>query len=323
MPPISELRARPLQVVLLVLGALTAMGGGGCEDPPLHGFFQQDQATRRPFLFAHRAGGGQRPENTLPAMQELHRSDPLAVVEMDVHRSRDGVLVVIHDDTVDRTTNGRGRVADLTLAELQALDAGYCATPGMGDGTAARGKCDPAGDAATYPFRGKGFKIPTLADVLAALPAEAFLSIEVKASGFERMFADVMRASGRLSRLATGAEDDNIAVRLKDRLPEAAHFLPTGAATCVALAAKLRLAYPDCPEYDLFASPRSGAGLALDTPEVLRAAHALGTAVVYWTINEEPEMERLLRLGADGLFTDYPERARRVVDRLRAEGLWR
>jgi glycerophosphoryl diester phosphodiesterase len=193
----------------------------------------------------------------------------------------------------------------------------------VGDGTAPRGSCDPAGSAATYPHRGKGLRIPTLAEVLAALPMGTFLSVEVKQQGIEQQFAELMRASGRLDHLATGAENDDIAVRLRDRLPEAAHFLPKGAATCLALAAKLRLRYPDCPRYDLFASPLTGAGLALDTSAVLDTAHGYGAQVIYWTINEQSEIERLFRLGADGVYTDYPDRARAAAERLRAEGLWR
>ena len=301
-----------------LLGLLAPLA---CSDPEPHAFFRQGAVERRPFVFAHRGGGGLLPENTLPTFLESLRRDPLTVIEFDVHRSRDGVLVIIHDDDVARTTNGQGRVADLTLAELQQLDAGFCATPGVGDGTAPRGTCDPAGSAATYPHRGMGVRIPTLDQVLAALPMDAFLSVEVKQEGIERQFADTMRASGRLGRLATGAENDDIAVRVRDLLPEAAHFLPKGAATCLALAAKLRLKYPDCPRYDLFASPLTGAGLALDTSAVVDTAHGYGAQVIYWTINESAEIERLFRMGADGVFTDYPDRARDVAERLRVEGL--
>jgi glycerophosphoryl diester phosphodiesterase len=303
--------------------AVLALLAPACSDPDPHPFFRDDQAVRRPFVFAHRGGGGLLPENTVPTFLDNVRRDPLAIVEFDVQRSRDGVLVVIHDRDVARTTNGQGRVADLTLAELQQLDAGFCATPGVGDGTAPRGTCDPGGSAATYPHRGKGLRIPTLVEVLAALPVDTFLSVEVKQQGIEQQFAELMRAFGRLDHLATGAENDDIAVRLRDRLPEAAHFLPRGAATCLALAAKLRLRYPDCPRYDLFASPLTGAGLALDTSAVLDAAHGYGAQVIYWTINEQAEIERLFRLGADGVYTDYPDRARAAAERLRAEGLWR
>ncbi|MES1157546.1 MAG: glycerophosphodiester phosphodiesterase family protein, partial [Haliangium ochraceum] len=280
-------------------------------------------ATRRPFLFAHRGGGGILPEETLPTLLAAEARDAAAIVEFDVHRSRDGHLVVIHDASVNRTTNGQGRVADLTLGELQALDAGYCASPGKGDGTASAADCQAPADPtlpALFPFRGAGLRIATLDEVLAALSRQTFISIEVKAPGFERQFADTMRASGRLDHLVTGSEDDDVAVRLEDLLPEAAHYLPRAAATCLALTAKLALDYQGCPQFDVFASPLAGAGLALDTGGVLRAAHRRGMVVIYWTINDEPTMERLFRLGADGIFTDYPDRGRQVVERLRVAG---
>jgi glycerophosphoryl diester phosphodiesterase len=315
-PLARQPRSHPFPTLL----ALLLLGPFGCSDRALHPFFLADAAHRRPFIFAHRGGGGSLgPEEALPTLLQAQKNDPLAVVEFDLHRSRDGHLIVIHDDTVDRTTAAHGRVEDFTLAELQALDAGYCFRPGKGDGTAEGADCS-AGNPADFPRRGKGDHLAALEEVLAALPADAWVSIEVKTSGIEQQFADVARASGRMDRMITGSEDDDVAVRLKDLLPELPHYLPRGAATCLALAAKLHLDYPDCPQYQAFASPTEGAGLALDTRGVLDMAHANGVVVIYWTINDEPEMERLLRLGADGLFTDYPDIARKVVDRLRAEG---
>jgi glycerophosphoryl diester phosphodiesterase len=295
----------------LLIAALGGCRGEAATRPRLLG------AAPGPLVFAHRGGGGEAPESTLAALLGSHRRDPALVVDLDVHASRDGHLVVIHDATVDRTTNGSGRVAALTLAELKALDAGHCATPGRGNGTARRGRCADEG-AGPFPFRGQGHRIPTLDEVLAALPVDARLSVEVKAPGFEATVAAALRAAGRLSRLAIGSVDDDVAARLRALLPEAAHFLPRGAATCLALAAKLRAGFWDCPRFEIFAAPRAALGLDLTTPAVIGAAHARGVPVVYWTINDEAEMERLLRAGADGLYTDYPARARRVIERLRA-----
>jgi glycerophosphoryl diester phosphodiesterase len=296
----------PLLLVLL------AAVGACAPERPLHPFFRNQKG---PLIFAHRGGGGVEPEATLPAMLGVQRRNPAAVIEFDVHRTLDGHLVVIHDDSVDRTTEATGAVASKTLAELQALDAGYCATPEQGNGTAERGQCHQA-EAARFPFRGKGYRIPTLDEVLAALPAQTFLSIEVKQAGIERQVADRLRASGRLDRLIAGAEPDEISVRLRDALPEVPHYYPTGAGTCLALSGKVRWNYAACPQYEGFASPLSGAGLALDTARVLDAAHAEGVAVIYWTINDRATMLRLFRLGADGIFTDYPDLARAALAEL-------
>jgi glycerophosphoryl diester phosphodiesterase len=307
----------------LTFALVLAGAAAGCGDTTLHPFFTDGPAARRPLVIAHRGGGGLQPEATLPAMMSVASKDPLAVIEFDVHRSRDGHLVVIHDGTVDRTTNGKGAVAEMDLAQLKALDAGYCASPGRGDGTMGGSACRDSSDTFVFPFRGKGYQIPTLAEVFAALPAEAFLSIEVKGAGFEPQFVEAVRASGRsLTRFAVGSEEDDISVRLKDLLPEAAHYHPKGAGTCLALTGKLHLGYP-CPEYDAFASPLTGAGLHLDTRAVIDAAHDQGAVVLYWTINDGAIMDRLLRLGADGLVTDYPDTARAVAERLRDEGVFK
>jgi glycerophosphoryl diester phosphodiesterase len=296
----------------LVLFVLMLTAGGCAAERPLHAFFQMHKG---PIVFSHRGGGGVEPEATLPAILNGLQRNPQAVVEFDVHQSSDGHLVVIHDDTVDRTTNGTGAVAQKSLAELQGLDAGYCATPGQGNGTAPAGQCH--GVASGFRFRGMGYRIPTLEEVLAALPAQILLSVEVKQAGIERKVADVLRASGRLQRLIVGAEPDEMSVRLRDALPEVPHYYPKGAATCLALSGKARWSYAACPQYEVFASPLSGAGLALDTEGVLDSAHADGVAVVYWTINDKPTMLRLFRLGADGIFTDYPDLAREALAELR------
>jgi glycerophosphoryl diester phosphodiesterase len=272
----------------------------------------------RPIIFAHRGGSGEAPESTLPAMLAVAARFPDAAIELDVRASRDGHIVVIHDGSVDRTTNGKGAVTEKTLAELQALDAGYCATPGRGTGTARRGRCD--GPAEEFPFRGKGYRIPTLAEVLAALPPRTLLGIEVKAAGFEEPLARMLRGSGRLPRLAIGSENREVADRLRALLPEAAYFFPKWPAVRFALAAKLggRLARP---QYDVLVTPRSVVGLRLDGADVLGTAARRGLLVAYFTVNREEDMERLLRAGAGALITDYPTRAQGVLERLRTEGV--
>jgi glycerophosphoryl diester phosphodiesterase len=310
-------RARAMTGALGISIALLASTTCGCADRPRHPFFDRFAAASGagPVVFAHRGGGGVAPEATVPTLVAAHERFGM-VVEFDVHRSRDGQLVVIHDDTVDRTTEGHGAVADLPWAELAALDAGYCATPGEGDGTDAHGDCHDPAATTRFPFRGKGYRIPSLEQVLAALPQAAFFGVEAKAGGFEAQLAATLRASGRLDHMAVGSEFDDVSVRLKDLLPELPHYMPTSAATCFALAAKASYGYP-CPDYEIFASPLSGAGLALDTAGVLASAHHRGVAVIYWTINDAPTIERLFALGADGVFSDFPDRAQAPVARAR------
>lgn len=112
------------------------------------------QEIKRPLVFAHRGGGGLIPENTLEAFVYSARMG-VDVLELDVHATKDGALVVLHDASVDRTTDGRGRVNELTLDEIKKLDAGYLFSA---DGNQ------------TFPFRGRGVTVPTLSEIFDALP---------------------------------------------------------------------------------------------------------------------------------------------------------
>jgi glycerophosphoryl diester phosphodiesterase len=272
--------------------------------------------VRRPIVFAHRGGGGEAPESTVPAMQAAIARDPSVAIELDVRQTKDAYLVVIHDATVDRTTNGRGAVEAMTLAELKALDAAYCATPGVGRGTAPSAACRAAGDNARFPLRGKGYQIPTLDEVFEALPRTTLIGIEVKAAGFEEAVARRVRRSGRLRRVIVGSALDGVSSRLLEVLPEATHYFPRWAAVRLATSAKVSNGHFSRPAYQVLATPRAGMGLRMDTAGMIGVAHRLGVLVAYWTINEPSQMEELIRLGADGIITDYPGRAREVLDRL-------
>jgi glycerophosphoryl diester phosphodiesterase len=290
--------------LLLVLTAVAACGGRRAVAPPL-------PDVPRPIVFAHRGGSGEAPENTVRAMQAALAANPDVAIELDVRRSRDGHLVVIHDATVDRTTDGTGKVAELTLAELQALDAGHCATPGRGRGTASPAACRSE-SADRFPFRGQGYRIPTLAEVFAGLPTGTLIGIELKAPGYEAAVAELLRKSGRQGRLMVGSGQDEVAARLRALLPEVPQYFPRSAGVRFAAAAKFTNGALARPDYQVFAVPLKGAGLRLDTAGMIRAAHAAGVMITFWTINDPAEMDRLVRLGADGIITDYPGRAARL-----------
>src|SRR5687768_14873397 len=104
---------------------------------------------KTPMLVAHRGGAGLKPENTLAAFLDADALWQADMIELDVHATADGHCVVIHDPTVDRTTNGSGAVAAMTLAELQSLDAGYRFTADGGR---------------SFPMRGQGIRVPTIED---------------------------------------------------------------------------------------------------------------------------------------------------------------
>ena len=271
-----------------------------------------------PIVFAHRGGAGEVPESTVMGIAETLARYPAVGIEVDVRGSRDGHVVAVHDSTVERTTDGQGRVEALSLAELRALDAGYCTTPGQGRGTPGRGECHDA-DPAGFPFRGKGYRIATLEDIVAVVPRTTYLAIEVKAAGVEQKIAASLRESRDLSNTIVGSSKSEIADRLAALLPGARHFFARGEGTrfCVSTKTLGSLA-PDVAANRVLAIPPAGLGMRLDTRGFIRAAQARGALVLYFTINDEDQMAELLRRGADGLITDYPARAFAVLERFRA-----
>lgn len=248
---------------------------------------------------SHRGGAKVEPENTLLAFSRAVREFRTDVLELDVHLSRDGVLVVHHDPTVDRCTSGAGPIASFTVDELQRLDAGFHFSP---DGT-------------SFPRRGQGVRVPTLREVLTALP-DVRVNLEVKPDvpGIERVLADEVRALSALPRLCIGSESDAIAHRLVEVLPDACHFFPRDALTAFVMGAFGGDETPPDPRFHVADMPAEYEGMPLITPDLLRVARTHGIAVLVWTIDDEAQMQALLDAGVDGIMTDRPDVLRRVLD---------
>lgn len=311
----------------------------------------------RPMIWAHRGGADEGPEGTLPTMLAAIRRDPKVGIELDVRATRDGHIVVLHDSTVDRTTDGRGPVAELDLAAVTALDAAHCslaridgsattnpavagANRVLGDTadraaktthgdladlplvpgrTARREICRDPAQAHRFGLRGRGFRIPTLEEVLQTLPPSTLVAIEVKAPGFEEALARLLRDSGRAGRLVVGSGNDEAAERLHSLVPPAvaAHYFPRWAAMRLAAGTRLAAGRVSWPDYQIFASPKQAAGMSLATPGFITDLHRQGLWAVYFVIDDETEMETLFRAGADAIITDLPGLAARVRDRVR------
>ncbi len=253
-----------------------------------------------PWLVAHRGDSEHAPENTLPAFERAAALGADAL-EIDVHLSADGVVLVFHDDDTARITGTPGTIEGRTASAIAALDAGFSFTPDGG---------------ATFPFRGRGVAIPPLAEVLARFPPLR-LSIDAKSDdpALAAAIARTVREAKAEERVCVGSFHDRQARRLGALLPEAARFFPTRAAGLHLLAARARLPFPARSAYDLAALPRRQHGLELVTPRTIAWLHARGVPVHVWTVDDEAEMRELLAMGVDGLITNRPEVAKRVLRR--------
>jgi glycerophosphoryl diester phosphodiesterase len=238
----------------------------------------------RPMVYAHRGGAALAPENTLVAF-ETGLAAGADGIELDVRLSLDCVAVLMHDPTLDRTTDGTGPVEMRTAAELAALDAG----------------CRFERDGG-FPFRGCGIGVPSLRDVLDRHRSTSLI-VELKSSDprLAQAVVDEIHAAGAAGRVTIGSFQ-------KGALDAARALDPairTGADTDeVRGGVDSVLARPG---FDEFQVPEVFAGMRVVTPEFIARAHDAGVAVVVWTVNQEDDMRRLLDWGVDGLITDRPD----------------
>lgn len=226
----------------------------------------------------HRGAAGTHPENTLASFR---RAAELGCdgVELDIHRTRDGHLVVIHDFSLDRTTTGMGVIRDLTLAEVQAADAGR--------------------------FRGQQFageRVPTLGEVLDVLPESMTVFIELKKGsmyypGIEAELLAFLQQKGALRRVQISSFDHQALRRIHELAPD----LPLG----MLYGENLLDAVGYAQEVGAQALHPNWEWV---TPELLQAAHAAGLQVNTWTVNDPALITQYRAMGVDGMISDFPER---------------
>ena len=251
----------------------------------------------KPRVIGHRGAKGEAPENTLPSFERA-LADGAGLVELDVRGSADGEVAIIHDATVGRTANGHGRVSRLSLRELKRLDAGYWFTKDGG---------------ATYPYRGHGVEIPTLAELFSILPQiRAIIEIKQTRPPIVKQVIEAVCRAGKEHDVLLATEENQIMGEIRTELRESGLSIPTG--FCYGevegfmawLAGNRRETY--YPPGQAMQLPCEFASMTLVSEQTINGAHDLGVEMYAWTINELAEMERLVRLGVDGIITDYPGR---------------
>ncbi|HKD67638.1 MAG TPA: glycerophosphodiester phosphodiesterase [Candidatus Binataceae bacterium] len=250
-----------------------------------------------PRLIAHRGGGGVMPENTLEAFSAAYR-DGIRYFELDIHTSRDGVLMVCHDDDLQRTTDLAGTINQLTYDEIARADAGFRFETG-----------------GRFPLRGRGVRVPRLTDVL-SLFNDAFFVIEIKQvePSLTAALNQVLTATATRRRVLIASEHQRPLDEIRVLAPE----LPTSFSTPEVLGFFAAL-MGNTGNYripaDALQIPPSHGSMMLATPTSIAAAHQHGVEMHNWTVNDEAEMRNLLAMGADGIITDYPARLLAVTAR--------
>ena len=235
-------------------------------------------SARKPLVIAHRGASGRRPENTLSAyaLAVEQRAD---MIEIDLHRTRDGAIVVTHDEDLTGL-GGRGEIADASLAEVRSLDAGG------------------------------GERVPTLDEVLDGFGARIPFNLELKQSGrgpypgLEVETLARVERLGLLPRTLFSSFFDPVLATLRERSPQAR----------IGVLVESRAPEGWRERARRFSAEAVHFWVGLATAETIAAAHADGLAVHVYTVDEPETMRRLLDRGVDGIFTNHPDRMRALLD---------
>ncbi len=254
----------------------------------------------RPLIMAHRGDSAAAPENTLLG---LLRAVEIGVdfLETDVRLTKDDELVLFHDDNLMRTTGEEGTIREKTLDELKQIDLGYNFTQDEG---------------ASYPYRGKGHSVMTLIEAFNAFP-DMMINLDIKDKDLHapNLLAQMIRDHGREDSVMVGSFHDAQAYRFRKILSKVRTSACPSEVSRFVFALKmrvLRLYSRGCP-YEAFQVPIKYGRIHVVDERFVKAAHDRNIAVHVWTINDQPEMETLIDLGVDGIFTDKPALLRNIL----------
>lgn len=263
------------------------------EKRPYRPFFDHD----RPLVIAHQGGEHLAPSNTMASFSVADKLN-VDVLEFDIQITKDGHLVTIHDSSVDRTTNGSGLVTDLTLEEIQKLDAGYNFIDLNGN----------------YSYRGKGVYIPTVEEVFKTF-GHMRMVIEIKATNPPERYDEIAQKLWQLmekynleEKITVASFDQNVIeifqTYAKGKTPVAGG---KNEVLKFVLTHKLFARNLYTPSVDVFQIPTSESIFDLTDKKIIEGAHRRGMEVHYWTIDDKETMRYLIEAGADGIMTNRPD----------------
>ncbi len=249
-------------------------------------------ALEHPLRFAHRGSRILWPENTMAAFAGAVQLG-YRYIETDVRMTRDRVVVVFHDRSLERTTNGSGRVEDQDWSDLVSLDAAY--RHGAMDG---------------FPLRGRGVGIPRLDDVLSTWP-DIHFNIDLKAPRIEWAVAEVVKSLRRSNSVLIASFHDRRVAKFR-RITRNTVATSGGPLAVLRLALAARTGRRLTTPHAAFQLPYDRRELPIDE-RLVATAHAAGAQLHVWTVNDAAEMRRMLDLGVDGIITDRPDVLNEVV----------
>ena len=292
------MKLKPRQTAALTLLAGLVILRLLAKPSPDHPYYSE--TTARPFVIAHQGGDGIWPGETMFAYLNAVELG-VDVLEMDIHITSDGELILMHDETVDRTTDGSGEIESMTLSEIKQLDAAYDWSPDEG---------------LTFPYRGQGITVATLEEVFQAFP-ELRMTIEIKKTNasMTKPFCDMIREYNMQDNVLVASFYDERLREFRAECPEVATSSAKNETTVFVLLTKAYLGGFYSPQFYSLQVPEESGGITVMTGAFVRAAHARNLAVEPWTINDEATMRKLIDWGVDGIITDRPDIMMKLLGR--------
>ena len=283
-----RVKALSIFLVLLAVGISFVVNPRAPANPYYTG-------VTRPLVIAHQGGDGVCPGNTMFAFERAVEIGA-DVLEMDAHITKDSQIVLMHDETVDDTTDGKGLIEDLTLAQLTELDAAY------------QWSND---DGKTFPHRGLGIQVPTLKEVFEKFPQMRYvIEIKLTKNPIDKPLCNLIRQFNMQAKVMIASFHDEAMQNFRTACPEVATSASRTEVRNFVLLGKVFLSGFVVPQYQTIQppyDPSESMGIMILTERFIRQAHSKNIKVEPWTVNDPELIEQYIEWGVDGIITDRPD----------------
>ena len=293
-------RRRSAILVIVILISLILIAAL-IPDAPSKNYYKN---VSTPLVIAHQGGDGVWPGDTMYAFEKAVGIGA-DVLEMDAHITKDSQIVLMHDEEVERTTDGTGLIEDLTLAELKQLDAAY-------DWSSDGGK--------TFPYRGQGIQVPTLDELFQKFPQMRYvIEIKLTQNPIEKPLCDLIRRNNMQDKIMVASFHDVAMQNFRETCPEVATSASRTEVRNFVLVGKAFLSAFVAPQYQSIQppyDPKESLNISIMTERFIREAHAKNIKVEPWTVNDPELMRHYIEWGVDGIITDRPDLMIKVLEEM-------
>src|SRR5215208_1637755 len=294
----TVVKRQRLLIFFLAIFVSLALVAAFMPDAPARKYYSD---ISRPLVIAHQGGDGIWPGDTMYAFEKAFEIGA-DVLEMDAHITKDRQIVLMHDEEVDRTTDGSGRIEDMTLDQLRQLDAAH--------------KWSNDGDQ-TFPYRDQGIQVPTLEELFQKFPQMRYvIEIKLTENPIDKPLCDLIRKYRMRDKVVIASFHDAAMNNFRKTCPEVATSASRGEVTTFVLLGKVFLSGLVVPQYESIQppyDPSESKNIPIMTRRFIREAHAKNIAVEPWTVNDPELMKKYIEWGVDGIMTDRPDLMMQVL----------